>query len=89
MAENPASDVVQKLQAELRERRVEAERLRLEADDLRAKVGKPDPRLERLEVENRRLREELAETRDQRDELLHGVRAAVEKLEKVPPNNAN
>jgi uncharacterized coiled-coil DUF342 family protein len=83
VAENPASDVVQKLQAELRASRVEVERLRLEANDHRAMVGKPDPRLERLEAEVRRLREELAETRDQRDELLSGVRAAVDKLEKA------
>jgi uncharacterized coiled-coil DUF342 family protein len=82
VAENPASDVIQKLQAELRGRRVEAERLRIEADDLRAMVGKPDPRLERLEAEVRRLREELAETRDQRDELFAGVRSALDKLEK-------
>ena len=82
MAENPASDVIQKLQAELRERRVEAERLRIEAADLRAMVGKPDPRLVRLEAEVRRLREELAETRDQRDELFAGVRSALDKLER-------
>jgi uncharacterized coiled-coil DUF342 family protein len=81
--ENPSSEVIQKLQAELRDRRVEAERSRIEADDLRAKIGKPDPRLERLEAEVRRLREELAETRDQRDELLRGVRSALDKLEKA------
>ena len=86
--ENPASEVIQKLQAELRQRRVEAERHRIEADDLRAKVGKPDPRLERLEKEVRRLREELIATRDQRDELLLGVRAAVEKLEKATAEQA-
>jgi len=31
----------------------------------------------------RRLREELAEIRDQRDELLYGVRSALEKLAKA------
>ena len=80
MPENPASDVVQKLQAELRDRRVEAERLRLEADELRARVGKPDPRVQRLEAELQRLREELRQARQQRDELLLGVRSALGKL---------
>ena len=80
MPQNPASDVIQKLQAELRDRRVEAERLRLDADDLRARVGKPDPRLRRLEVEVQRLRDELTEARQQRDELLLGVRSALGKL---------
>lgn len=80
MPDTPASGVIQKLQAELRERRVEAERHRLAADELRARVGKPDPQLKRLEVEVQRLREELAETRAQRDMLLTGVRDAVDKL---------
>jgi uncharacterized coiled-coil DUF342 family protein len=89
MPDNPVSDVVQKLQGELRESRVEAARLRLETDDLRAKVGKPDPKLARLEGEVRRLREELNETRDQRDELLMGVRSALEKLERVAVDPAD
>ena len=72
MPENPLSDVVQKLQAEVRERRVEAERFRLEAEELRSTAGKPDPRLARLQAEVQRLR----------DELLAGVRSALEKLEK-------
>ena len=80
MPDNPVSDVIQKLQAELRERRVEAERNRLEADDLRARVGKPDPRLQRLEGEVLRLREQLAEARQERDELISGVRSALAKL---------
>ncbi|MEO9006523.1 MAG: hypothetical protein ABI401_05330 [Candidatus Dormibacter sp.] len=83
MPHNPVSDVVQKLQADLRESRVRAERFRLETEDLRAKVGKPDPRLARLETEVRRLREELNGVRDQRDDLLLGVRAALEKLERA------
>lgn len=81
MADNPQATVVQDLQAQLRAARIDAERHKLEADDLRRRVGKPDPRLERLEVELRRVREELASIRDERDELLAGVRQALTQLE--------
>lgn len=80
MPDNPASGVIQKLQAELRERRVEAERYRIDLDDLRTRAGKPDPRLARLAAEVERLRQELTELREQRDVLEAGVRTAVDKL---------
>lgn len=80
MADNPQATVVQDLQAKLRAARIEVERHKLEADDLRRRVGRPDPRLERLEAELRRVREELAELRDERDQLLAGVRQALAQL---------
>jgi chromosome segregation ATPase len=79
--DSPTAGVVQDLQAKLRAARVEVERHKLEADDLRRRVGKPDPRLARLEAELRRVREELAAIRDERDQLLAGVRAALAQLE--------
>jgi chromosome segregation ATPase len=82
VSENPAAGVIQQLQAQLRAARIETERHKLEADDLRRRVGKPDPRLERLEAELKRVREELAELRDERDQLLSGVRAALDQLER-------
>jgi chromosome segregation ATPase len=81
MSESPAAGVIQQLQGELRAARIERERYKLEADELRGRVGKPDPRLERLEAELRRLREELAEVRDERDQLLAGVREALAQLQ--------
>ena len=53
---------------------------RLEAQELRDRSGRPDPRLARLEAEVKRLREELSQVRDQRDELLAGVREALDRL---------
>ena len=81
MGESPAAGVIQQLQAELRAARIEVQRHKLESEELRRRVGKPDPRVERLEAELKRFREELAEVRDQRDELLAGVREAVAQLE--------
>ena len=81
MGESPAAGVIQQLQAELRAARIEVQRHKLESEELRRRVGKPDPRVERLEAELKRVREELAEVRDQRDELLAGVREAVAQLE--------
>ena len=50
-------------------------------------MRKPVPRLGGLETEVRRLREEPNETRAQRDELLLGVRAALDKLERAGIGN--
>jgi chromosome segregation ATPase len=82
MSDNPAAGVIQQLQAELRAAKIESERHKLEADDLRKRVGKPDPRVERLEAELRRIREEIAELRSERDSLLFGVRQALSQLER-------
>ena len=81
MGESPAAGVIQQLQAKLRAARIEVQRHKLESEELRRRVGKPDPRVERLEAELKRVRDELAEVRDQRDELLAGVREAVAQLE--------
>jgi predicted nuclease with TOPRIM domain len=79
----PADNVVQDLLADKRRLMVENERLKLEADEARSRFGKPDPRLERLEAENRRLREELQSARAERDELQAGVRSAVDQLRRA------
>lgn len=81
MSDSPAPGIVQHLQAELRAARIEKERHKLEADELRRRVGKPDPRVERLEAELKRVREELAQLREERDLLLAGIRDALAKLE--------
>jgi regulator of replication initiation timing len=79
----PADSVVQDLLADRRRLMVENERLKLEADEARSRFGKPDPKLERLEAENRRLREELRSARAERDELQAGVRSAVDQLRRA------
>ncbi|MGH7902624.1 MAG: hypothetical protein ACREPA_00660 [Candidatus Dormibacteraceae bacterium] len=79
MAE-PKGDVIQSLLADNRTLKIEAQRLRLEAEELRARFGRPDPRLETLEAENRRLREELAGARTDRDALGEGIAAALDRL---------
>jgi len=76
----PEEPVVQQLLAERRELKVAAERLRLELAEVRGRVGRPDPRLRGLEVENRRLRDELEAARGERDGLREAVVDAVQKL---------
>ena len=82
MAGSPseARDIIQDLQAELRRSRVEIERLRMDNRDARERIGKPDPRLRLVEAENRRLREELAAARTQRDTLEAAIRGGLERL---------
>jgi hypothetical protein len=48
--------------------------------DARERIGKPDPRLRLVEAENRRLREELAAARTQRDTLEAAIRGGLERL---------
>lgn len=59
---------------------MELERVRLETKEARERRGRPDPRLQRLEAENARLRDELARARADRDELEAGLREAVDRL---------
>lgn len=73
VAGSPDEPIVQQLLAERRELKVVAERLRLEIRDLSARVGRPDPRLRSLEAENRRLRDELASARNERDHYREAV----------------
>jgi hypothetical protein len=54
--------------------------VKLETADARSSARRPDPRLQTLERENQRLREELRQARDQRDELEAGVREALQQL---------
>jgi len=72
--------VVQELLAGRRELKVQNERMRLEVVEMRSRTGKPDPKLLRLEQENRRLREELEAARGERDSLRDGVREALARL---------
>ena len=75
------ASIVQDLQTQLRDVRVENARLRMELQEVRSKVGRPDPRLRLVEQENSRLREELAAARTARDALDAGLRAALDRLE--------
>lgn len=81
----PEPALVQELLAERRELMVANERLRLEARELKAAAGKPDPRLRRLEEENARLREQLAAVREERDSLRDGVQEAIAEMERASP----
>jgi predicted nuclease with TOPRIM domain len=71
---------VQQLLAEKRELMVANERLRLEVAEIQRRAGKPDPRMTRLEDENRRLRAELAAVREERDGFRDGVQEALDRL---------
>ena len=75
--------VVQDLLAQVRSLKVENERLRLESNEAKARIGKPDPRLERLENENRRLRDELAAARAERDALNEGIASLLGRLKRL------
>jgi len=79
----PEPSLVQELLAERRELKVANERLRLDVADMKAAAGKPDPRLRALEEENRRLREQLAAAREERDSLREGVREALEEMKRA------
>jgi predicted RNase H-like nuclease (RuvC/YqgF family) len=76
----PAENVVQELLAQRRELMVGNERLRLEVEEARRLQGKQDPRLSRLEAENRRLRDELEAARAERDALRSGLDELADRL---------
>ena len=76
-------EYVQSLLAEIRRLKVELERVKLETKEARARGSRPDPRLDLLERENRRLRDELQRARDERDELELGVREALTQLDRA------
>lgn len=78
-----AASLVQQLLAEKRELMVACERMRLELEEIQARSGKPDPRVQRLEEENRRLRVELAAAREEKSELERGLAAAVDRLSRA------
>ena len=79
-ARRGGAEVVQGLLAEVRELKVEKERLRLQVKEIRDRSGAPDHRLKALESEVRRLRDELSDARQERDSLLAGIDEALEKL---------
>jgi chromosome segregation ATPase len=83
MRNGPAESVVQELLAEVRQLRVENERLRLQLDEMRAGAGRPDPRLRQLEAEVQRLREELSAARQARDELQDSIDRALAKMKEA------
>jgi predicted nuclease with TOPRIM domain len=72
--------VVQGLLAERRELMVSNERLRLELEEVRVAAAKPHPRLARMEVENSRLRDELAAARARVERLEEAIRRALAEL---------
>ncbi len=61
---------------------IAAERLKLENADLRRRAGRHDPRVEKLEEELRRLREQVELARAERDDLRAAIAAALEQLRK-------
>jgi septal ring factor EnvC (AmiA/AmiB activator) len=69
--------------AEIRRLKVELERLRLDTREARERRSRPDPRVQRLEAENSRLRDELFRARADRDELEEGLREAVDRLRRA------
>jgi hypothetical protein len=79
----PAESLVQELLGQTRQLKIENEKLRIELRELRAGVGRPDPRLRQLEAENQRLREELNAARESRDELREAVNDAVGKMKEA------
>jgi|SRR5215472_5759930 len=84
----PAADgagIVQQVLAERRELMIANERLRLELEELRASGSRTDPRLHVLELENRALRDELAEVRGELERFLEGVERVLEEMEKASP----
>jgi chromosome segregation ATPase len=88
--DGPGDNLVQSLLAERRELMVANERLKLELKERTARSQGPDARTHRLEDEVRRLRQELATARAQRDQarqecdgLRHGVQAALEELRRA------
>ena len=81
-ASQPES-LVQRLLQERRELLVSRERLRLELAESKGAAGRSDPRLLRLEAENRRLRLELAEARASLEALESGLRRALEAMERA------
>jgi chromosome segregation ATPase len=79
-AEQPADSVVQGLLTERRSLMVALERAKLELAEARGIASGPDPRLAQLQVELRRLRTQLDESRaevnllrTERDELRDGI----------------
>lgn len=63
---------------QVRQLKIENERLRLEAREATEAKDRPDPRVSRLEAENRRLRDELIAARSERD----SARAELEDLQR-------
>jgi cell shape-determining protein MreC len=82
-AASPDNAVVQDLLAQVRTLKVENERIRLEMRESAERRRKPDPRLQSLEQENRRLREELQAARSERDALREGVSELVSRLRRA------
>jgi len=83
-AENGAG-IVQQVLAERRELMIANERLRLELEELRGSGVREDPRLHVLELENRALRDELGELREDLEYFQQAVRRLIEEMEKASP----
>ncbi len=81
----PEPTIVQRLLTESRELKVALERARLDVEEARGRASRRDPRLHRLEDENRRLRDQLAAERARADELESAVRAVIQKLSRAAP----
>ncbi|HEV2953353.1 MAG TPA: hypothetical protein VG015_04630 [Candidatus Dormibacteraeota bacterium] len=74
------TEVVQKLLGEVRDLKVERERLLLELTDIRQRNAGPDPNLRKLEQEIKRLRVELEIARGDRDTLREGILEALDRF---------
>ena len=79
-AQPPNSALVQSLLAEKRELMIAAERLKLDNAELRRRAGRHDPRVQKLEEEVRRLREQVEVARSERDQLRAAIEEALEQL---------
>lgn len=79
-----AGNLVQELLAENRRLKVECERLKLELKEALARSRRSqDPRLSRLEAENRQLREELSQARARLEALEESLRRALVEMERA------
>jgi hypothetical protein len=84
-AEAPGGGIVQQVLAERRDLMVANERLRLELEELQRSGSREDPRLHVLELENRALRQELADVREDLAWFQDAVKRMVEEIEKASP----
>lgn len=83
----PAESLVQELLNDRRTLKVALERLRLELEEAMAGAGSPDPQVGQLQMEVRRLRKQLDDTRaevnllrTERDELRDGIVQVISQL---------
>ena len=79
----PEQSLIQDLLNERRELLIANERLRLDLEEVRARSHTRDPRVARMERENRALREELAAERARLEQLTDALARIVARLERA------